>query len=384
MDSPAAPSPSFVPKMTPGKRLLVALAVIGAVSGPADTLARDVPYQPRPLFDRALAADKKGGLELFAIARYRAYLAAAPKAGNARRVRQRIIELGVEVEAKVRELLDKAAAAAALLSDENSRLQAFRRIAAILALAGDVSGAGKIAASLPSAYDRDFIFMNIAIARIRNGDLKTALKDAAAIKTPALAFSVKREITWVQAYSGDIPGAWKTAASISDNQEKSRAFVKIAEAEFSASHLRGAHKALAEAKKAASRLPMEVLKSHSYARVLEAQIKGGDISGARETADLITYRKVRARVDGLLAKTPLMKVSVPPAASREEIDAWVDIAETRLNKPHFVDFRTFWQSLRHKETNEIVEELLTVSKDFIDVSNMLHETEMLWWPRRRH
>ncbi|NQU60866.1 MAG: hypothetical protein HQ512_07020 [Rhodospirillales bacterium] len=368
--------------MRPGQRLLVALAVIGAVSMPMDARAQAVSYEPGPLFEKALADDRKGGLELFAIARYRAYLAAAPKAGNGPRVRQRIVELGVEVEAKVRELLNKAGAAAALLADEGSRLQAFKRIAAIMAVAGDIAGAGKIVASLPSVYDRDFVSMNIAIARMRNGDFKSALKVVAGIKTAALTFSAKREIAWVQAYSGDIVGAWKTANSISDDQEKSRAYVKIAEAEFSAGDAQGAQKAIAGAKKAASRIPLEVFRPHAYARIVEVQIKGGDFSGARETASLVSYGNVRARVDGLIANTRREKTSSRSSVSREEIDAWSEIIETRLNKSHFVDFRTFWRSLRNMDANEIVEELLKVSSDFADALNVLRETEMLWWPRR--
>ena len=364
------------------KRLLVALAIIGAVTVPADARAQAVPYKPGTLFEKALAADRRGGYELFAIAWYQAYLAAAPKAGNAQRVRERIVELGVEVEAKVWELLNKAGAVAALLPDGDSRNHAFRRIAAIMARAGDVAGAEKIVVSLPSVYDRDFVFMNIAIARMRDGDFKGAMKVVTGIKTAPLAFSAKREIAWVQAYSGDIAGAWKTADSISGDQEKSRAYVRIADAEFSAGNAPGAQKAIASAKKAASRIPLEVVRSYSYARIVEAQVKGNDLPGARETASLVSYKGVRARVDSLIANarqgTNLSRSNV----IREEIDAWSKIAETRLNKPYFVDFQTFWRSLRDMDTNDIIEELLKVSSDFTDALNVLRETEMLWWTRR--
>lgn len=382
MQRPAAPSPPVVRKTKSGKRLLVALAVIGAVWMPADARAQAVSYEPGPLFEKALAADRKGGLELFAIARYRAYLAAAPKAGNARRVRERIVKLEVEVEAKVRELLNKAGAAAAQLPDGDNRIQAFRRIAAVLAGAGDMAGAGKIAASLPSADDREFVFMNIAIAKMRNGDFKGAMAVIAGIENAFFASSARREIAWVQAYSGDVAGAWKTADSVSGDQVKSWAYVRIADAEFIAGNAPGAQKAIASAKKAASRIPLEVVKSYSYARIVEAQVRGNDLPGAGATAVLVSYGPVRARVDGLIANARPETNPSNSTIGRDEIDAWSKIVETRLNKQHFVDFQAFWQSLRNMDTNEIIEALLTASSDFIDALNVLRETEMLWWTRR--
>ena len=339
-------------------------------------------YSPEALFGRAKAEYAKGGRELSAIAWYRAYLAAAPKAGNARRVRERIIELEVEVEAKVQELLNKAGAVAAMLADGDSRIQAFRRIAAIMARAGNIAGAGKIAASLASAFDRDFVFMSIAVARMRDGDFKGAMKTVAGIETAALSFASRREIAWVQAYSGDIAGAWKTADSISGDQEKSRAYVRIADAEFSVGNAAGAGKAIASAKKAASRIPLEALRSYSHARIVEAQVKGNDLAGARQTASLVSYKGVRARVDSLIANTRPATNLTPSNVIREEIDAWTKIAETRLNKHYFVDFQRFWRSLRDMDMNDIVEELLKVSSDFTDALNLLRETEMLWWTRR--
>lgn len=365
-----------------GKRLLVALAVIGAVTVPADARAQVDPHKPATLFEKALAADRKGGYELSAIAWYRAYLAAAPKAGNARRVRERIIELEVEVEAKVQELLNKAGAVAAMLADDDSRIQAFRRIAAIMARAGNIAGAGKIAASLASAFDRDFVFMNIAVARMRDGDFEAAMKTVAGIETATLSFAARREIAWVQAYSGDIAGAWKTADSISGDQEKSRAYVRIADAEFSVGNAPGAEKAIASAKKAASRIPLEAVRSYSYARIVEAEVKGNDLAGARRTASLVSYKGVRGRVDSLIANARQATSLSPSNVIREEIDVWSKIAETRLNKPYFVDFQRFWRSLRDMDTNEIIEELLKVSADFSDALNLLRETEMLWWTRR--
>ena len=357
-------------------------AVIGAVWMPVDARAGAVSYKPRPLFEKALAADRKGGRELFAIAWYRAYLAAAPKAGNARRVRERIVELGVEVEAKVRVLLDKAGAATALLADGDSRIQATRRIAAVLAGAGDVAGAGKIAASLPSAQDRDFVFMNIAIAKMRNGDYKGAMAVIAKIENAFFASSAKREIAWVQAYSGDIAGAWKTADSISEEQVRSWAYVRITDAEFIVGNGPGAQKAIASAKKATSRIPLEVIRAHSYARIVEAQVRGNDLTGAGATADLVSYGPVRERVDGLIANARPGTAPSNENVGRNEIDAWSIIANSRLNKPHFTDFQAFWQSLRNMNTNEIIEALLTASSDFIDALNGLREMEMLWWTRR--
>jgi hypothetical protein len=339
-------------------------------------------YSPEALFGRAKAEYAKGGRELSAIAWYRAYLAAAPEAGNARLVHERIIELEVEVEAKVQELLNKAGAAAAMLADGDSRIQAFKSIAAIMARAGNIAGAGKIAASLASAFDRDFVFMSIAVARMRDGDFKAAMKTVAGIETAALSFASRREIAWIQAYSGDIAGAWKTADSISGDQEKSRAYVRIADAEFSVGNAAGAGKAIASAKKAASRIPLEALRSYSHARIVEAQVKGNDLPGARQTASLVSYKDVRARVDSLIANARPATNLTPSNVIREEIDAWSKIAETRLNKPYFVDFQRFWRSLRDMDTNNIVEELLKVSSDFTDALNLLRETEMLWWTRR--
>lgn len=384
MKGPAAPSPLVVRKMTLGKRWLALLAVAGAVALPADARAEAVSYQPGPLFDKALAADRAGGRELFAIAWYRAYLAAAPKAGNAPRVRERIVALEVEIEAKVRELLNKAAAAAALLPDAESRTDAQKRIAAVLAGAGDIPGAERIAATLPAARDRDFVAMNVAVARMRNGDGKGAMAAADGIADATLAAAARRGIARVQAFAGDVAGAWKTADAIADDQERSGAFAGIAEAELAAGDAQGGERAVAKAKAAAGGIALAPIREHAYARVAEAQAAGGDAKGARETAALVSRENLRRRLDRLLAQARPRPATIAAGAGagKAEIDDWAGIVGIRLNRPHFTDFRMFWRSLRDKQPNDIVEELLRVSADFIDVLNELRETEMSLWQRR--
>lgn len=368
--------------MTAWRRWLAVLAIAGglvpawAAEPPAD------PAGPRPLFDKALAADRKGGQELFAIAWYRAYLAAAPKAGNAAAVRGRIERLEVEVEAKVRELLHKAAAAAAGLAEGDERTRAFRRIAAVLAGAGDFTDAEKIAASLPAASDREYVLMHSAIARMRNGNPKGAAADIARITNPFFAATAKKEVAWVQAITGNLAGAWRTADSIVDDQVRSWAYAGIAEAEFSAGDTQGAGRAIASAKKAASQIPEQVIRSNAYAKIVEAQLKGADTAGAGETANLVSYAPVRARVDGLIVKARQKASGPRDTSGRSEIDTWTDIAQADLAKPHFVNFPAFWQSLHQMGAPELVEALLTASSDFLNALNLLRDTEMLWWARR--
>lgn len=383
MKGPAAPSPFVVRTMTLGKRWLALLAVTCAVALPADVWADAVSYEPRTLFDKALAADRAGGQELFAIAWYRAYLAAQPKAGNGERVRERIVGLEVEVEAKARELLNKAASAAALLPEPDARTDAQKRIAAVLAGAGDIPGAERIAATLPAARDRDFVAINVAVARMRNGDGKGALAAAAGIGDAALAAAARRGIARVQAFAGDVAAAWKTADAIADDLERSAAFAGIAEAALAAADAQGGERAIAKAKAAAG-IALEPIREHAYARIAEAQAAGGDTTGARQTAALVRRENLRRQLDRVLAQARPRPATIAAGAgtARAEIDDWAGIVGIRLNRPHFTDFRAFWQALRDKQPNDIVEELLRVSADFIDALNELRETEMSWWPRR--
>ncbi len=375
--------PLVVRKMVLRKHWLAALALAGAVALPADARAEAVSYQPGPLFDKALAADRAGGLEMFAIAWYRAYLAAQPKADNAAQVRERIAGIEVEVEAKVRELLNKAGAAAAALPTPAARTDALRRIAAVLAGAGDISGAERIAVTLP-AHDRDFVAMNIAVARMRNGDGKEAVAAAASITDATLAASARRGIARVLGFTGDVAGARKIADAIADDKERAGAFAGIAEAELIAGNTPGAGQAIARAKSAAAQIALEPIRAHAYFHIAAAQFRGGDAEGARETAALVSRDNLRRQLDDLLAQSLPRPAAITDeaSASRAEIDDWARIVGTRLNQPHFTDFPVFWRSLRDKQLDDVVEELLRVAADFIDALNELREREMSWWPHR--
>jgi len=162
------------------------------------------PESPEVLFNLALSCSNAGGRDILAIAWFRAYLAAAPKAPNAQQVRKEIASLEAKVEATIRNLIGLAMDTAEEIIDGKYKTLAYIQIGKVQA------GTGNIADSRES--------------------LALALKTAAGvtIEYPWM-FHPYLDIAVAMAETGDIKGAMDTAKNITDEHYKSEAYKKIDE-----------------------------------------------------------------------------------------------------------------------------------------------------------
>jgi len=297
------------------------------------------------LFDQALAADRRGGYELFAIAWYRAWLAAAPRAEKGGAVRRRIAVIEADVEARVHVLLNKVAETAPVLHDQTARSKALRKIGSIMAMAGNPDGAARVVASLMSAQDRDLVRLQIAGAQAWGGDSKAALATTTRMKSAGWVGKAVMEISAAQAHSGDLADALITAKTLVDPQDRALAMTGIARAARAISNTDEAAKALQAARQAATQMSPGAIQS-----VVLDGIEGADQSG--------------------------------PLTSQSEDDVWESIAGEKLNKPVFLDFSVFWRSLRGKPADQVVNRLLGAAGEYANALALVRKTEVQWWVHR--
>lgn len=114
------------------------------------------PESPEVLFNLALASVRAEGRDLLAIAWFRAYLAAAPKAPNAQQVRAQILDLEIKVEGTIGKLIRFAKDTAAQIPpDDYRKSEAYTEIAKAQAGAGDIAGA-KETDAIAKEYEMEF------------------------------------------------------------------------------------------------------------------------------------------------------------------------------------------------------------------------------------
>ncbi|HHT9118226.1 MAG TPA: tetratricopeptide repeat protein [Candidatus Hypogeohydataceae bacterium YC38] len=185
------------------------------------------PESPHVLFNLALAYSRAGSRDLLAIAWFRAYLAAAPKAPNAQQVRAQILDHEVEIGATAQELFSNAREAASQIPDDYQKDYTYKDIATAQAWAGDIERAKETAAQITG--DKSLAYKDIVWAQAEAGDIKGAKETATRITGDKSA--AYKYIAWAQARAGDIKGAKETAARITDAGHKSSAYKGIASAE---------------------------------------------------------------------------------------------------------------------------------------------------------
>ncbi len=224
------------------------------------------PDNPAVLLNLGLAFDRMGGREAIAGAWLRAYLAAAPGAGNARQVRDRVAELESALEIRTQQMLEtvarivdevpapaeKAALVASLVRGhaEFDDVAAARRaemrmpagprsgwtgahFAAALARRGDFAGAAAEARRLESPQMRSWALGEVAVEQAKTGSA-AALALIGDIRVPAEAAYAGSRIAVVRARAGDIEGATAALARIDEKQTAARAIGSAAVAQVTA------------------------------------------------------------------------------------------------------------------------------------------------------
>ena len=235
------------------------------------------PMSPYALYNLAVANDKAGRREHFAIAWYRAYLASAPDATNAGQVRDRIAKLEVQLEANARDLIRKA---------KVINLRAWSSIGKLSEAqveVGDFAGAMETLEQIPPEH-RALGYTDIAYAQARAGDIAEAMETASRITNPFFRGKAYIPIAEEQAWSGNIAGAKATASRITYWGQKNEAYSIIAKAQAKAGDKSGSRKSIAQAQKFAAGIKDEDDKRKAYIRVAEAQAYAGDFAGAKATA----------------------------------------------------------------------------------------------------
>ncbi len=225
------------------------------------------PEAPVIYLNMGLAESRIPGRELRAIAWFAAYLAAYPDAPNAEAVKGQIAVLEVKNQSNVSNFI-KSVQAAAIQMSGYKKISALQRVAELWAKAGDITAA------------------------LNTADLCDEGRD----KGQSFAYAT---VSGVQAESGDIEGAQKTADMIAqqtgdmtpNDMERVRSYtvyshLAIAEAQATADNFAGAQKTFDFALRTS-----EGIEASSRGQVLEQMVKSqarsGDITGAQKTVDLM-------------------------------------------------------------------------------------------------
>lgn len=323
------------------------------------------PDNPAVLLNLGLAFDRMGGREAIAGAWLRAYLAAAPGAGNARQVRERVAELESALEIRTQQMLEavarivdevpapaeKAALVANLVRGhaEFDDVAAARRaemrmpagprsgwtgahFAAALARRGDFAGAAAEARRLESPQMRSWALGEVAVEQAKTGSAAAALALIGDIRVPAEAAYAGSRVAVVRARAGDIEGATAALARIDEKQTAARAIGTAAVAQVTARAgdragaerlLDAAQGALARVEAPGDRLAVQALIAVGRA-TLSPELAPGDAVGGLPNG---VYR------DRALRDIAAIRGDMP----RAEIHHWTSLAHEFDDNPILSD-----------------------------------------------
>ncbi|MCB7128586.1 MAG: tetratricopeptide repeat protein [Candidatus Brocadiales bacterium] len=371
------------------------------------------PESPEVLFNLAFACSNAGGRDILAIAWYRAYLAAAPDAPNAAEVRKEIINREVKVEANINELFRLAKDAAAEITYDHYKSEAYIEIATKQAETGDIAGAKDSATEIPEHRDKPWVYSKIAEVQAETGDIAGA-RDTAAGITDNIYKSNKSEnrraksnayskIAKKQAETGDIAGAReslalakKVAESMKDDDDKSSAYETIAAVQPFTGDIAGA-------RDTAENIRSDYYKSEAYSNIARYQVKTGDIASARESLALAkkaaagitdnirksgAYERIvktQATIDIVSAReTATARANEPTPAkvkyeASAEIKSWTGLAITYRQKQLFRDIQGFLKSLNgDKNPRDVAKNLTKAAGNMADALKELQDNEVKW------
>lgn len=203
------------------------------------------------LFNLALANDRASGRNLIAAAWYRAFLAVAPTAPNAEKVRTRVVDLEIEGEAIVLDMLDTAINVATQLQGA-SRVIALARIAGAQAVSGDLPSAQQTAAQLGNEPQAAWAQARIAAAHATKGNATAGIALARQIPHRRARDWALAEVAVIQAIQKDFAAAMQTASSAAPGPDRDFAFSRLAALQAMAGDAGGANKSADEISESAA------------------------------------------------------------------------------------------------------------------------------------
>lgn len=263
------------------------------------------PRSPYCLFNLALANEKAGNRELVAMAWYRAYLAAAPKASNAEQVKSRLVGLEAEIKERIIKFIQIAREAAYGIERPGVKDLALKALAEALTKTGDSDGAGKTADTISQSLIKAEALVLMARSQLETDRMSEGClsleKAGTYLKFSLADRNIKPEqwmVSMIQnAYvgalttaiealikAGDITRARTMALAIDAKkypQDNARAFWKMAEALAIAADIEGA-------RKLANGIELPDWKALAFQEIALAQARSGDIPGALKTVTAIT------------------------------------------------------------------------------------------------
>lgn len=249
--------------------------------------------------DLGLAESKLPGRELRSIAWFGAYLSADPNATNAAAVKQQIDVLHVKCQSNIARLIQSVQDAAVRIpiGDANAwpipgtyhRDEALSEVAILWASFGDFENANNAIGLMVDdpLGEVELARKNIivwrrdtAVDKAEIGDIVGAQVDVKLLPDSSSDY-VKEFIASAQAKAGDIEGAFSTAESIQDANDRNGAVGRIADAQTKAGDVTSALKTI-------NLNPQLSYKNTTLRDIVLVQVKGGDIDGALKTASFIS------------------------------------------------------------------------------------------------
>jgi hypothetical protein len=333
---------------------------------------REATYSPSALFNLAMAYDKAGKYDLLAIAGYRAYLASASTRADLKpqgqKVKERITELEVKVEANIQKLIQRT----------NAMVTAGRPSSHFGMYDLHVSMYGKEKADrMEDSWWRAERYKYIALAQARIGDIdgaKATATDILSIDNPLLTNSIKNDvyvnIAEAQTKVGDFSGA-KATASVIEGEKRESGYYMIALSQVDAKDIAGARET------AATIVKSDNYKSRFYKRLSVAQAEAGDIAGARESVAKIEDKKDKSEIYEAIAKAQAEAGDI--AGARESVakiedkkdksEIYEAIAKAQIKAKDFVGAKTTASKIDNKNNKTNTYEAITLAqtktKDFI-------------------
>ena len=221
------------------------------------------PTDPRVLFNLGLANDRAGGRALVAAAWYRAFLIAAPGAGNVAKVNQRVTNLEIETESQIAQMLQTAQTIASQISGKG-KVSVLDRIARAHAENGDIPAAQRLVRMIKqvgqkSGRQSGWSEALIAAAQAKSGQFDLAVTLAKSVRfRPAQAWALA-EISVLYAGKGNFAQALEISHQIGGGKEQAWAYSRIGALQADAGDTEGAQATLARIKESQIGLRLIVL-----------------------------------------------------------------------------------------------------------------------------
>jgi hypothetical protein len=189
----------------------------------------EMPGDAAVMLNLGLVYDRMGGHEAEAMAWFRAYLAAAPGAANANKVKARIAELDTALDVRIQKLLDVTRRILGELTAPREKTSVLSTMMRAYAEAGDISTAQALERQIPPGGGKpDWGIAAVAAAQARRGNFPGARAEAERPGAEAARSWAMAEIAVAQAQRDDFAAAATTLEAITSLDEASYARSRVA------------------------------------------------------------------------------------------------------------------------------------------------------------